>query len=117
MNAINYGGLARDLLRDYLDDTSWLDAGSDGLVGTDDDPGALDLAHACLCADDLPGALQKLDTAEALCREPVTLPTRGRNRPEEHPQALRTRARLLGVAQTARVLVLEALNMANGGAA
>lgn len=109
MNAINFTKLAREMLGDYLNDDGLLNAGSEGLIGFDEEPGALDLAVSRLDAGDLIGALQKLDGAERICREPVAPPTTGRNRLEEHQWATRSRARILCVTQIARVLVLDAL--------
>lgn len=109
MSALNCTALARALLADELDDIALLDAGSDGLIGDDQQPGALDLASVSLEAGDLLQTLQHLDTAEKLCRAPVAPPTTGRNRLERHMQAERTRARLLRTTQIARVLLLDAL--------
>lgn len=117
MSPLNFSALARDLLGDILEDVDLLDAGSVGLIGLDDDePGALDLACACLKAGDLPQTLQHLAAAETLCRVPVEPPATGRNRLERHMQATRTRARLLRTAQIARVLVLDAIKTEGGAA-
>lgn len=116
MSPLNFSALARDLLGDTLENVAMLDAGSVGLIGLDDEPGALDLACACLKAGDLPQTLQHLVVAETLCRVPVEPPATGRNRLERHMQATRTRARLLRTAQIARVLVLDAIKTEGGAA-
>lgn len=109
MTTTNFTGLALGLLRDHLEDTTLLDAGTVGLIGTDEDPGTLDLAFTRLDDGDLYGALQHLDAAVNLCREPVEAPTSGRNRLERHMRATWTRERLLRAAQIARVLVLDGI--------